>query len=176
MKAALGVVMMIAGVAFGVYAGLWWAFIGGIVDVISAIRAPEIVAIDVAIGVAKFMFACVIGGVSGIVAAFPGYALFKSAQRRSKGLRHHGRRNEMLDKKVEQAAIKHADAQSSAKGATLTDVLAAATYTVSLKADSGYEAEETGRITSQQWGAALAVFADAEFGAMVFKMATERGG
>jgi len=70
---------MIAGVAFGVYAGLWWAFIGGIVDVISAIRAPELVAMDVAIGVAKVMFAGVIGGVCGIIAVFPGYALLKSA-------------------------------------------------------------------------------------------------
>ena len=78
MKAALGIVMMIAGVAFGLYAGLWWAFIGGIVDVISAIRAPELVAMDVAIGVAKVMFAGVIGVVSGIIAVFPGYALFKS--------------------------------------------------------------------------------------------------
>lgn len=79
MKKALGVVMMIAGVAFGLYAGLWWAFIGGIVDVISAISAPDLVAMDVAIGVAKVMFAGVIGCVSGIIAVFPGYALFESA-------------------------------------------------------------------------------------------------
>lgn len=79
MKAALGIVMMVVGVAFGIYAGLWWAFIGGIVDVISAIRAQELVAIDVAIGVAKVMCAGVIGGVAGIVAVFPGYAIFKSA-------------------------------------------------------------------------------------------------
>ena len=79
MKSTLGVLMMIAGVAFGLYAGLWWAFIGGIVDVIHAIRAPELVAMDVAIGVAKVIFAGSIGGVSGIIAVFPGYALFKSA-------------------------------------------------------------------------------------------------
>ncbi len=52
---------------------------------------------------------------------------------------------------------------------------AAATYTVKLQADSGYEAEETGRITDKQWGAALAVFADAGFGAIVFEMAANRG-
>jgi hypothetical protein len=78
MKTGLGIAMMIAGAAFGLYVGLWWAFIGGIVDVISAIRAPELVAMDVAIGVAKVMSAGVIGGVSGIIAVFPGYALFKS--------------------------------------------------------------------------------------------------
>lgn len=79
MKIVLGTLMMIAGIAVGLYAGLWWAFIGGIVDVISAIRAPELVAMDVGIGVAKVMFAGVIGGVSGIIAVFPGYALFTSA-------------------------------------------------------------------------------------------------
>ena len=79
MKAILGIVLMVAGAAFGLYAGLWWAFIGGIVDVISAIRAPDLIAMDVAIGVVKVIFAGVIGGVSGIVAVFPGYALLKSA-------------------------------------------------------------------------------------------------
>jgi len=70
---------MTAGVALGLYAGLWWAFIGGIVDVIQAIRAPELVAMDVAIGIAKFLFSGVIGSVVGIVAVLPGYALLKDA-------------------------------------------------------------------------------------------------
>jgi hypothetical protein len=65
---------------------------------------------------------------------------------------------------------KHAEAPSA-----LTDGLAA-TYTIKLNADSGYEAEETGRITSEQWVAALAVFADPVFGSTVFKMAIDRGG
>ena len=79
MKAIFGIVLMIAGIAFGLYAGIWWAFIGGIVDVIGAIRAPELVAMDVAIGIAKVLFAGAIGGLSGIVAIIPGYALLKSA-------------------------------------------------------------------------------------------------
>jgi hypothetical protein len=79
MKKTLGILLMIAGVAFGLYAGLWWAFIGGIVDVISAIRAPDLVAMNIAIGVAKVVFAGVIGGVCGIVSVLPGYVLFKSA-------------------------------------------------------------------------------------------------
>jgi hypothetical protein len=71
----VGVLMMIAGVVFGVYAGLWWAFIGGIVDVITAIKAPELVVMSIAIGIAKVMFAGLIGVVSGIFAVLPGYAL-----------------------------------------------------------------------------------------------------
>ena len=81
MKATLGILLMVVGVVFGIYAGLWWAFIGGMVDVISAIRAPELVAMNIAIGVAKVVFAGVIGGVSVAAAIAPGYALFMSAFR-----------------------------------------------------------------------------------------------
>lgn len=73
----LGAAMVFLGVAVGVYIGLWWAFIGGIVDVINAIRAPEVVAINVAIGVVKVMFAGAIGVVSGIIAILPGLALLE---------------------------------------------------------------------------------------------------
>jgi hypothetical protein len=77
MRTAIGILMMLAGGAFGIYAGLWWAFIGGIVDVINAARASDIDAVKVAIGVAKFLFSGVIGSVCGIVAIFPGYALLE---------------------------------------------------------------------------------------------------
>ena len=66
---------MIVGIVFGLYVGLWWAFIGGIVDVISAIRAPELVAMDVAIGIVKVLFAGLIGGLSGLISIIPGYVL-----------------------------------------------------------------------------------------------------
>ena len=79
MKAIAGLVMLVGGVIFGLWAGIWWAFIGGIVDVISAIRAPELVAMDVAIGVAKIMFAGLIGYLAGILLALPGVALLKNA-------------------------------------------------------------------------------------------------
>ena len=67
--------MMLAGFGLGVYAGIWWAFIGGIVQFIEAIRAPQIVSMDIAIAVAKFLFSGMIGSVCGIVAIFPGFAL-----------------------------------------------------------------------------------------------------
>lgn len=77
MKQIIGFILVIAGVIFGVWAGLWWAFIGGIVDVISAIRAPEFIAMDVAIGVAKVMFAGAIGSISALIAILPGWAMIQ---------------------------------------------------------------------------------------------------
>ena len=58
---------MVVGVALAAYVGVWVCFIGGIVDVIEAIRAETLIAMDVAIGVAKVMFAGVLGALAGVV-------------------------------------------------------------------------------------------------------------
>ena len=79
MKNVAGFAMIACGILFGLWAGLWWAFIGGIVDVISAIRSPELVAMDVAIGVAKVMFSGVIGYASAAVLVLPGYVVLNDA-------------------------------------------------------------------------------------------------
>lgn len=78
MKKSIGVFLMAFGAAFGLWAGLYWAFIGGIVDIVNAIKAPEVVGFDIAIGIVKILFAGVIGAVSGVIAVFPGYALYTS--------------------------------------------------------------------------------------------------
>lgn len=67
--------MVIAGVVLGLWAGVWWAFIGGIMDVIEAVRAVELSAFDVVIGVAKVVFASFIGWCSAAVLAIPGAAM-----------------------------------------------------------------------------------------------------
>ena len=79
MKAISGFVMIVFGILFGLWAGIWWAFIGGIVDIVSAIRSPELVAMDVAIGVAKIMFAGLIGYLSALVLVLPGAVLLQDA-------------------------------------------------------------------------------------------------
>ena len=79
MKMILGLALTVGGVALGLWAGIWWAFIGGIVDVIREIRAPELDAMNVSIGIAKVIFAGLIGWLAAAVALLPGYALVKSA-------------------------------------------------------------------------------------------------
>lgn len=73
--AVLGILMIVVGVVFGVWAGVWWAFIGGIVDVIQAVRAPDLVAMDVAIGVSKVVFSGVIGWAAAAFFMIPGVAM-----------------------------------------------------------------------------------------------------
>tara|TARA_R110000824_G_scaffold526_4_gene3342 strand:+ start:4640 stop:4885 length:246 start_codon:yes stop_codon:yes gene_type:complete len=81
MKTLVGCVLILGGIAAGLYVGLWWAFIGGIVNVIEAIRSEELVAMDVAIGVCKIVFAGIIGWVSAAVLIVPGLALLESDKR-----------------------------------------------------------------------------------------------
>lgn len=75
MRTFFGVVMIVAGIVLGLYAGLWWAFIGGIVQVIEQIRSPELSAISVALGIARVFFAGFIGWVSAAILVLPGVAL-----------------------------------------------------------------------------------------------------
>ena len=72
MKTILGGVLVLGGVAFGVWAGLWWAFIGGIVQVIQAVQASPVDAMDIALGIARFMLAGVIGTLAATVVVIPG--------------------------------------------------------------------------------------------------------
>lgn len=76
MRAVFGFLVMVVGVIFGLWAGGWWAFVGGIVDVIEAFKQPSIQSVQVAWGIFKFLFAIPIGWVAFAVVFLPGYAIF----------------------------------------------------------------------------------------------------
>ena len=77
MKTFLGLLLIIFGIGFGLYVGIWWAFIGGIVQLIQAIKTEDIIAMDIAIGIAKIFFAGSIGTVVGGAFAITGISLVK---------------------------------------------------------------------------------------------------
>ena len=53
MKIIIALLLAIGGIVFALWAGVWWAFIGGIVDVIVAVRVPDLVPFNIAVGIAK---------------------------------------------------------------------------------------------------------------------------
>ena len=57
MKQWIGLGLIALGILGGLYVGIWVMFIGGICQVIEQIRAEDMVALKVAIGVARVMFA-----------------------------------------------------------------------------------------------------------------------
>ena len=79
-KKIAGLLLIVAGVGIGVYAGLVWAFIGGIVDVIQSVRAVDLDATAVVFGVLKILFAGFIGDVSAFIFVFPGFSLLTASQ------------------------------------------------------------------------------------------------
>lgn len=68
----IGVLLIIAGIAAGLYCGLWWAFIGGIVAVIEEIRAESLSALNVALGICRILFAGAIGWIAACALIIPG--------------------------------------------------------------------------------------------------------
>ena len=57
MRPILGLTIALAGICFAVYLGLWVMFVGGIVDVVDAIRSPALPASQIAWGVVKVILA-----------------------------------------------------------------------------------------------------------------------
>lgn len=63
----LGIVLIISGLGFaasGVYCAIVYMFIGGIVDIINQIKAPEVDAVIFAYAIAKILLANLTGGLS----------------------------------------------------------------------------------------------------------------
>jgi hypothetical protein len=75
MKTIIGAGMILVGIVLGLYVGVWVLFIGGIIDVIEQIKADELQAMAVAIGVAKVIFAGLGGWLSAILLIIPGMVI-----------------------------------------------------------------------------------------------------
>lgn len=69
-NAAVGILIIIASILFGIYVGGYLMFYGGIVQVIEAFQVTPIAAGSIALGIIKVIFA----GMGGVVVAFLGVA------------------------------------------------------------------------------------------------------
>lgn len=72
MNAFIGVAMMIGGVVFGLYVGIWWAFVGGIAQVIDAFQVRPIDGAGVGLGILRVLFSAAIGYVCGFLLVLAG--------------------------------------------------------------------------------------------------------
>ena len=74
-KLILGALLFLFGIFAGLYVGLWWAFIGGIIQVIQGVVASPLDAVNIAYGIVKVMFAGVLGYLSAIACILPSLVL-----------------------------------------------------------------------------------------------------
>ncbi|MNL99721.1 hypothetical protein D3C76_02080 [compost metagenome] len=61
LKKILGIISIIFGIVSGLYVGLWWAFIGGIIQLVDAFNSSPIVGKDIAVGFARVFLATTVG-------------------------------------------------------------------------------------------------------------------
>lgn len=62
MRVVIGVLVILAGVAAGLYVGLWLMLVGGIVQLVEAVKADPVEATDVAWGAVRILLAIPAGG------------------------------------------------------------------------------------------------------------------
>jgi hypothetical protein len=65
MRRVIGMIIIVCGIGLGLYVGLWVCFVGGVIDVIEQVRAVELSASVTAWGIAKIIFAGLIGFILG---------------------------------------------------------------------------------------------------------------
>jgi ABC-type xylose transport system permease subunit len=75
MKKGLGFLIILVGLFTGLYVGIWWGFIGGIVKVIEVLKSTELVSMDLALGIARIVFASTLGTIAGYLVALPGFLM-----------------------------------------------------------------------------------------------------
>lgn len=79
MKTILGLLVIIAGIALGIYVGLWLCFVGGIIQLVDAIKAaPNVDGMEIAWGVLRIVFAGFAGMISAFVLLIPGMSMLKN--------------------------------------------------------------------------------------------------
>ena len=78
MKATIGVLMFLAGLALAAYLGLWVMFVGGIVQIVEAVKAAPVDSWGIAYGIVRIVFASV-GAFPGIFLSALGLAVVKGS-------------------------------------------------------------------------------------------------
>lgn len=77
MSKLIGVLLIVGGIAVGLYVGLWLMFIGGIIAIVNEVRAVEMSGLGVAVGVCRIVFAGFVGWIAAALLLIPGFAILQ---------------------------------------------------------------------------------------------------
>lgn len=81
----VGSVLVVLGVLFGLYVGIWWALVGGVFDIIAGFESVPLDSYLIGIGFLKVILYELIGVVAGFLASLPGIVLFMIGENKRKG-------------------------------------------------------------------------------------------
>ena len=76
-KIFFAIALILSGVVIGVYVGFWLCFVGGIIQVIEAIKADVVVSMDVALGCGRVVFSVACGWISALIFIIPGVVILE---------------------------------------------------------------------------------------------------
>lgn len=82
MKIIIGILLILGGIALGIWLGIWVCLVGGIVQLIEAVKATPIESFGIAWGIARILLTSVVGWGSFAICAFAGGAFLSSGSRR----------------------------------------------------------------------------------------------
>lgn len=77
LKSGAGVLLVIVGIILGLWLGLWVMLIGGIAQLVNAIKMTPVNAMGIALGIIRIMFSGIVGWLSGTILVGTGAALLK---------------------------------------------------------------------------------------------------
>lgn len=75
MRQLIGSLLVVGGICLGLYIGIWWGFVGGIVAAVEAFKAPEVIPYDVAAAIARIFFCQFLGFAAGVLPVLVGAAM-----------------------------------------------------------------------------------------------------
>ena len=75
----LGVLSILLGIVAGFYVGVWLFSIGGILQIVDAVRAPTTEVLPIVIGIIRVVYAPFAGPYSFLILYVPGIKLLKNA-------------------------------------------------------------------------------------------------
>ena len=78
MKLAIGMIMVVAGAALGLYLGVWVMLIGGVVQFVEGIKANPVDGMDIALGVGRVLCAAFTGWAAALALIIPGILIVSS--------------------------------------------------------------------------------------------------
>ena len=81
MKIILGILLILGGIALGLWLGVWVCFIGGIVQVVNACKATPISGMGIALGLLRFGCSSIAGWGSFAICAGVASVCFSSPKR-----------------------------------------------------------------------------------------------
>jgi len=78
-KLIIGILMILSGVVLGVYVALWICFIGGIVQLIEAVKIAPIDSMGVGVGILRIVCTAISGWIIFLILLIPGIATIRSS-------------------------------------------------------------------------------------------------